>query len=171
MITKNDEQAREMYQRAVLKHWGEEKDIAQAVSLYQASATLGFAGAQNNLGDCYEKGLFVPQSQVAAIYWYTRAAERGEPTAFLGLASLLNCPDADQCMLVEALKNAVLARTYLEDGGNKDMAIVLESLIVAKLPPLALQLSYDLATAWKPLYQEEYLISDSPEFKPLSSIE
>jgi len=60
-----------------------------AARLYRQSADLGFAGAQNNLGDMYEAGQGVPKSEKAAIHWYTRAAERGEPTAYLSLASLL----------------------------------------------------------------------------------
>ena len=159
--------ARDLYVQALLKQWGENQDPAEAFRLYQASADLGFAGAQNNLGDHYERGQVVPQTDVGAVYWYTRAAERGEPTAYLGLASVLgNCEVGDD-LLIEALKYAVLAKALLPDGGNKDLAVVLEGLIAAKLSGKA---QAELSTRilnWEPLMQEEYLQSDSPAFTPL----
>jgi len=165
------EDARVLYHRALLKQWGEDPDPEQAFRLYQTSADLGFAGAQNNLGDHYERGEVVPQSDVGAAYWYTRAAERGEPTAYLGLASVLGgCEDCDD-LLIEALKYAVLAKTLLPDGGNKDLAVVLEGLIAAKLSGKAqVELSTRILN-WEPLMQEEYLQSDSPAFTPLDMAE
>jgi len=163
------EHAIELFHHALLKQWGDAKDIDAAISQYRASASLGFAGAQNNLGDCYEHGVGVSQSDLAAMFWYTRAAERGEPTAFLSLANMLNRPQADKETLVEALKFASLARLYLPDGGNKDLAKVLEELIAAKLSPEECQRAYEMATTWEPLYQEEFLLSDSPEFTPMNA--
>jgi TPR repeat protein len=166
-MTANAQNARDLYVQALLKQWGENQDPAEAFRLYQASADLGFAGAQNNLGDHYERGQDVPQTDVGAVYWYTRAAERGEPTAYLGLASVLgNCEVGDD-LLIEALKYAVLAKALLPDGGNKDLAVVLEGLIAAKLSGKA---QAELSTRilnWEPLMQEEYLQSDSPAFTPL----
>ena len=92
--------ARELYLQALRKQWSENPDPAEAFRLYQASADLGFAGAQNNVGDHYERGHVIPQSDVGAVYWYTRAAERGEPTAYLGLASVLgNCEAGDDLLI------------------------------------------------------------------------
>jgi len=105
--------ARELYLQALLKQWGENPDPKEAFRLYQTSADLGFAGAQNNLGDHYERGEVVPQSDVGAVFWYTRAAERGEPTAYLGLASVLGNSDAGDDVLIEALKYAFLAKELL----------------------------------------------------------
>jgi TPR repeat protein len=159
--------ARELYLEALLKQWGENPDPEEAFRLYQASADLGFAGAQNNLGDHYERGQVVPQTDVGAVYWYTRAAERGEPTAYLGLASVLGNGEVGDDLLIEALKYAVLAKALLPDGGNKDLAVVLEGLIAAKLSGKA---QAELSTRilnWEPLMQEEYLQSDSPVFTPL----
>ena len=170
-MTANAQNARDLYLQALLKQWGENPDPAEAFRLYQASADLGFAGAQNNLGDYYERGQVVPQSDVGAVYWYTRAAERGEPTAYLGLASVLgNCEAGDE-LLIEALKYAVLAKALLPDGGNKDLAIVLDGLIAAKLSGKA---QVELRTRilnWEPLMQEKYLQSDSPAFTPLDMAE
>ncbi len=167
--SQQEEHPRELFHQALLKKWGAAKDIDGAVHQYRASANIGFAGAQNNLGDCYEQGVGVPQSDLAAMFWYTRAAERGEPTAFLSLANMLNRTQADEATLVEALKFSSLARLYLPDGGNKDLAKTLEELIAAKLSPDECQRAYEMATTWEPLYQEEFLLSDSPEFTPMNA--
>ena len=163
--------ARDVYLQALLKQWGEDQDPEEAFRLYQTSADLGFAGAQNNLGDHYERGEAVPQSDVGAVYWYTRAAERGEPTAYLGLASVLGNSDAGDDLLVEALKYAFLAKELLPEGGNKDLATVLQGLIAAKLSRSLHDEFIQRVKNWEPLFQEEYLASDSPAFTPLNMAE
>ena len=165
------ENARGLYLQALLKQWGENPDPKEAFRLYQTSADLGFAGAQNNLGDHYERGEAVPQSDVGAVYWYTRAAERGEPTAYLGLASVLGNSDAGDDLLVEALKYAFLAKELLPEGGNKDLATVLQGLIAAKLSRSLHDEFIQRVKNWEPLFQEEYLASDSPAFSPLNMAE
>lgn len=138
-------------------------DKAAAAQLYRQSAVLGFAGAQNNLGDLYETGLGVPKSDKAAIYWYTRAAERGEPTAYLSLASILSKETTDPEVLVEALKYAALAFNFLPAGLNKTKAESLSTTITAKLTPDDRQRVLELVTRWAPLYQEERLMGDTPK--------
>ena len=162
------ENARGLYLEALLKQWGENPEPAVAFRIYQASADLGFAGAQNNLGDHYERGEAVPQSDVGAVYWYTRAAERGEPTAYLGLASVLGNSDAGDDVLIEALKYAFLAKELLPEGGNKDLATVLQGLIAAKLSRSLHDEFIQRVKNWEPLFQEEHLVSDSPAFSPLN---
>lgn len=159
------EHAIHLYSSALEKQFGERKDLAEAVALYRQSANLGFSAAQNNLGDCYQKGEHVPQSDAVALYWATRAAERGEPTAYLGVAQVLFRNAVDHETATEALKYAALARFHLPSGGNKDIATLLESLLVKSLPQDLCELAYELAGAWEPLYQEEYLQGDSPVFE------
>jgi TPR repeat protein len=95
---------------------------AAAAKLYRQSAEIGYAGAQNNLADFYEHGEGVPKNHKAAIYWYTRAAERGEPTAYLSLAHMLSEGTDDADLLVESAKFAGLAFTFLPEGKNKASA-------------------------------------------------
>ena len=154
-MTSNAQNARDIYLQALLKQWGENPDPDEAFRLYQTSADMGFDGAQNNLGDHYERGEVVPQSALGAVFWYTRAAERGEPTAYLGLASVLGNSDAGDDLLVEALKYAVLAKALLPDGGNKDLANLLEGLIAAKLSRSSHEDLTNRLKNWEPLFQEE----------------
>ena len=133
----------------------------QVVDLYTSASRLGFAGAQNNLGDLYETGNGVNQDIPTAIYWYTRAAERGEPTAYYSLSSVLG-KSADPDVLVEALKFAILANTHLPDGSNKAGALELVKDISDRIPPSYRMIALELAKKWVPLYQESSLLSDDP---------
>jgi hypothetical protein len=139
-----------------------------AARSYRLSADQGYAGAQNNLGDLYETGLGVPKSVMAAIYWYTRAAERGEPTAYLSLASLLSKDTTDPEILIEALKYAALAYNFLPAGTNKTSAEALSTDITAKLTRVDRQRVLELVTRWAPLYQEERLMGDKPNINSIS---
>ncbi len=166
-MTKNNV-ARQLYQDALEKQWGRERDTDAAVPLYRASSDLGFAGAQNNLGDLYDRGYAVSQSDIAAVYWYTRAAERGEPTAYLSLASIMSKGQADEALLIEALKFSILAHSMLPEGGNKDLAQLLKCMLMVRLSEEACCKAYELVKDWEPLFQEEYLLSDSPAFAGLA---
>jgi Sel1 repeat len=135
--------------------------MGAAAQLYRQSAVLGFAGAQNNLGDLYETGRGVAKSDKAAIYWYTRAAERGEPTAYLSLAHALSEGIADTDVLVEALKFAALAFNFLPAGKNKGEAESLSKQINAKLSEADSKRVLELVGRWVPLYREERLLGDA----------
>lgn len=140
---------------------GATPEMGTAAQLYRRSAVLGFAGAQNNLGDLYETGRGVPKNDKAAIYWYTRAAERGEPTAYLSLALALSEGTKDKEMLLEALKFSALAYNFLPDGRNKLEAESLSKRLNAKLSDEDTKRVLGLVSRWVPLYQEEHLLRDA----------
>lgn len=133
----------------------------QAIDLYTSASRLGFAGAQNNLGDLYETGNGVPKDLQTAVFWYTRSAERGEPTAYFSLSAILG-NSQDPAVLVEALKFAILANTHLPEGSNKVGALELVKNISDRIPPSYRMIALELAKKWVPLYQETALISDDP---------
>jgi ATP-dependent protease ClpP protease subunit len=137
--------------------------IEEAAKFYRSSADLGFAGAQNNLGDLYEIGESVIRNQKAAIYWYTRAAERGEPTAYFSLASLLSEGTTDPEILADSMKFATLAFMFLPDGINKDSAGKLASAIGAKLTEGKKADVLESVNRWVPLFQENRLMGDKPK--------
>jgi TPR repeat protein len=155
-------QARANFNSAIKNKWGSNPSLNEAVRLYRLSADEGFAGALNNLGDLYETGEGVPKSEKFAVYWYARATERGEPTAYLSLSTFLSEGTSDENILVEALKYAILATKHLPDGKNKSLAKTTIKLIESKISEQAKERAIDLANSWDPLYQEIYLMSDSP---------
>jgi hypothetical protein len=140
-------------------------DDTRAAGLYLKSAVAGFAGAQNNLGDLYELGHGVIKNDKLALYWYTRAAERGEPTAYLSLASLLSAGSEDPEVLVEAAKYAVLASTHLPEGRNKENASGLAESLGKKLGVADKTRVLEMINQWAPLYQEVNLMGDAPPKK------
>ncbi len=62
------------------------QDYAEAVKWYQKAAEQGHAGAQNNLGVCYEYGEGVKQDYAEAVKWYQKAAQQGNVNAMRNLA-------------------------------------------------------------------------------------
>lgn len=132
-----------------------------AVSLYTNAARLGFAGAQNNLGDLYENGNGVTKNKLAAVFWYTKAAERGEPTAYLSLSSIF-AEDSDPDILVQALQFAILAHKNLPEGRNKNASLEIIRSVTDRLPASSRMIALELAEKWSPLYQETSLLSDDP---------
>ena len=143
--------------------WGSERNPEEAVQLYREAAQEGYAGSQNNLGDLYETGKFIAKSQSYAIYWYTRSAERGEPTAYFSLATLLSELADDEFMIIDAAKFAILAIEGLPEGVNKTTAQKCFADIQKVLTEHQFCQAEDLARNWKPLFQETRLMSDKPD--------
>ena len=134
---------------------------AESIKWYRIAAQKGFAGAQNNYGDAYEMGEAVKADEKFAIYWYTRAAERGEPTAYLSLADLLSKSTNDPVVLVEALRFAHLAVDHLKEGKNKNKSEELVKSISQKLSAQEKDEAVALSQFWEPLFQETNLTGDS----------
>jgi TPR repeat protein len=156
------EQAHKYFNQAIRKLAETPVDFEQVHLLYRLSANDGYAGAQNNLGDLYESGGGTTKSDIVAAYWYTRAAERGEPTAYLSLATLLSEKTDNQNVLTEALKFAYLAFEYLSEGTNQNTAADTIKKIEAILTQDFKVTAQDLAKNWEPLHQEKLVMSDKP---------
>lgn len=143
----------------------DEADPQEAVNLYRQNAHAGYAGSQNNFGDLFEIGKIVPQDEHFAIYWYTRASERGEPTAYLSLASILEKSRDNVDALTVAAKYAILASEKLPDGVNKLSATQIRDTLKEILDPFFYELAVDLAANFKPIYEEKWTLSDAPGSK------
>ena len=59
-----------------------------ALSYYQASAELGNARAQHNLGVLYRDGLGVERNEAEALTWFQKSADQGYAKAQLNLGQL-----------------------------------------------------------------------------------
>lgn len=149
---------------------GNSEEQLLAAQLYWSVAKNGLAGSQNNLGDLYERGKHMPQSTVVAAYWYARAAERGEPTAYLSLASLLSSVAEDNWTYIEAAQFAHLAAERLNEGSKKAFAQGLLDRLVALLPEESISVAKEQAEKWTPLFQEKRLMSDPPSYSAEGAI-
>ena len=140
---------------------GSNKNPDKGLVLYREAANEGFAGSQNNLGDLYEVGKWLPSSKLYAAYWYARSAERGEPTAYLSLANLLSENACDENMLIEAMKYAILAFDELPEGERKSSARATYKNIEAKLTEEQISDAMQLSEKWMPLYFERRRMNES----------
>lgn len=57
------------------------EDYENAFLCHKQAAGLGYAAAQNSLGECYRMGLGVDQDYSEAVKWYRKAAEQGNADA------------------------------------------------------------------------------------------
>lgn len=156
-------EAAELHDRAIEAQWGDVCDYPLAAKLYRQAAELGFGGSQNNLGDLYEDGLGVPRSDIMAAYWYARAAERGEPTAYMSLATLFARTAQDEAMLTEAAMFALLALRHLSTGTNSSISAACYSDLKTRIASNSLKVAAERAAGWLPLFQEVAIMSDTPD--------
>lgn len=83
---------------------GCKQDLKVAYAFYLEAAEQGLAVAQWRLGELYEFGRGVPQSDSEAVRWYRRAADAGSAPAQAGLALMLEagrgCNQDDEAALM-----------------------------------------------------------------------
>ncbi len=154
--------ALELFHKALEELKKDKPNYSTAAGFYRSSADLSYAGSLNNLGDLYEDGKGVQKDKLAAVYYYTRAAERGEPTAYFSLATILADESKDQEVLTEALKFAILANQNLPKGFNRYNANNTVNRLITMVPKTAVIRANKLAKEWNPLMQEKYLMGDKP---------
>lgn len=63
-------------------------DLKSALRIWMATAEAGDAGAQNNVGEIYERGLGTEPNYEAALIWYRKAADQGHAPALFNLGTL-----------------------------------------------------------------------------------
>ncbi len=135
------------------------RDRKEAVGYYREAANRGFAGSQNNLGDLYETGEGVlKKNEKVAVYWYTRAAERGEPYAYWSLFSILKNDPPDEQSRIEAVKFGLLAIEYLPDGSDREEARKDIRALKAVMPSWAFKRAVERARNWAPLFEEQFTL-------------
>lgn len=142
--------------------WGADADPDQALAIYLENARAGYAGSMISLGDYYENGIDSAESAPVAAHFYTRAAERGQPSAYYGLARILAKDAQDEAIILEAAKFALLACRDLPDGQNRHGAEMLRDQLLDKLSNDAQEMAIKLAGTWLPLTVEGGPIDAEP---------
>lgn len=141
---------------------GDAENVYEAIRLYRYNAQKGFAGSQNNFGDLFEDGEIVPKDLLLAMYWYTRSSERGEPTAYYSIASLLSSSTENPDALMIAAKFAILAADQLPEGKNKTSAKHLCAVLQEALSSDLYKYAESLAESFQPILDEPWKLEDSP---------
>lgn len=166
----------ERHRKAVSLMWGADANPAAAVAAFSKNAQAGYSNSMCRLAQLYEDGLEVKQSTNAAIYFFSRAAERGQPTAYYGLARMLAASGTEEeDVLIEAAKYAILAARDLPAGRTQNLAEALKELIFETLSEEACSTSIELASAWSPLvyehaHAEEAMAIDGVPSTPSSTL-
>lgn len=150
------------HNKAIEMLHGECDDPSEAVHLYRVNSHIGYAGSQNNFGDLFETGELVEKDELLAMYWYTRASERGEPTAYFSLASMLEKSRDNPDSMVLAAQYAILASEQLPEGKNKTAAIEIKVALKEILSPELYELAKSYAENFRPIYEEKWTLSDAP---------
>ncbi len=138
-------------------------DPKQAAVWYRRAAEAGeqgFPGAQNNLGDMYENGDGVVKSPSDAVYWYTRAAMFGEPTAYLSLGTCFAKGVGLQADPAEAYFWLLLAMNKLPEGNNKSEAGEWLDKVKQQLTKTQVEYAELRAKTFKPLKQTDKPLGD-----------
>lgn len=137
-------------------------DLDKAAYWYSSSAVLGFAGAQNNLGDMYEGRSEADSDMGLSVYWYTQAAMQGEPTAYLSLGDIFFNGKGVPKNYVTASIWLSLAQKHLPDGVNKNKATSLLNKAFASLDEKMQKYVRNRVFNFVPLKQTENKLSDKP---------
>ena len=152
----------ERHNKAIDMLHGDCEDPSDAVHMYRINSHMGYAGSQNNFGDLFETGELVEKDDLLAMYWYTRASERGEPTAYYSIASMLEKSRDNPDSLVLAAQYAILASKQLPEGKNKIAAQELKQVLEEILSPELFELAESYASNFRPIYEEKWTLSDAP---------
>lgn len=147
---------------ALLHTDGGVDQVEEAVQLYRYNAHHGFAGSQNNFGDLFEDGSIVPKNLLVAMYWYTRASERGEPTAYYSIASMLASSTENLDALVLAAQYSILAVKELPEGKNKASAMQLRDALKKAMSASSYEYAEALASSFQPIHNEPWKMEDTP---------
>ena len=147
----------------LLRQANTKESFAEAAIWYRRASEwrgIGFAGSQNNLGDMYETGDGLPKSAGDAIYWYTRSALQGEPTAYLSLGSCFADGVGVRKDLVEAHFWLTLAVRELGAGTNQDAAAKQLKEIEKAMTVAQISEAKSKADQFKPYYQTKLKMGD-----------
>lgn len=141
----------ERHKSATTMMWGPDSDPAKALAVYVANARAGYGPSLNSLGEVYESGIEVSESAPMAAHFFTRAAERGHPSAYYGLARILAETEQEEAALIEAAKFAMLACRDLPEGQTRYQAGELRDRLMEKLSSEAQDLATRMVGDWTPL--------------------
>lgn len=114
-------------QNMIGDHCGETSenyDYSEALSWWRKAAAQGQCNAQYSIGQLYEQGMSVPQSDSLAVYWFRKAAEQGLIDALFAVSSAYNNGKGVAQDYQEALFWILLAFPESWDAGYDSIELV-----------------------------------------------
>lgn len=132
---------------------GVEIDKKKAVEYYIRAAKLGYAASQNNLAWSYYQGDGVDKNIYEAIYWATKATERGDYFSYGSLGAIRLDTDVFVRDDVETYKWLRLGTSLMPEGTAKQGDLKKLEEVKARMTPEQIQKAEELVRNWKPLEQ------------------
>ncbi len=142
---------------------GVEIDKAKAVSYYLRAAKLGYGGSQNNLAWAYFKGDGVDKNLYEAIYWATKATERGDYFSYGSLGAIRLDTDVFVRDDVETYKWLKLGTDLMPEGNAKASDLSLLEKVKSRMSEEQIKEGDKLVKDWKPLQQSQSQMRDKDD--------
>lgn len=142
---------------------GVEIDKSKAVSYYMRAAKLGYGGSQNNLAWAYYQGDGVDKNIYEAIYWATKATERGDYFSYGSLGAIRLDTDVFVRDDLETYKWLRLGTSLMPEGTAKQGDLKKLEEVKARMTPEQINQAEKLVKEWKPLEQSQSQMRDKDD--------
>jgi TPR repeat protein len=140
-----------------------EIDKNKAFSYYLRAAKLGSGPSQNNLAWAYFKGEGVEKNLYEAIYWATKATERGDHFSYGTLGTIRFETDFFQHDDVETYMWLKLGTDFMPKGKSRDSDLKTLELLKSRMTGDQIARGDVLVKNWKPLKQAESQMRDKDD--------
>lgn len=141
-------------------HEGVEVDEKRAIPYYLRAAKLGYGPSQNNLAWSYYKGEGIEKNLFEAIYWATKATERGDYFSYGTLGAIRFQTDGFVRDDVETYKWLKLGTDMMPTGDSRDGDLKLLAELKSRMTDNQIKQGDELVKAWKPLVQPQSQMRD-----------
>jgi TPR repeat protein len=139
---------------------GIEIDEKKAIPYYLRAAKLGHGQSQNNLAWSYYKGEGVEKNIFEAIYWATKATERGDYFSYGSLGAIRYQTDGFVRDDIETYKWLKLGTDLMPTGDARDGDLKLLAELKSRMTEDQIRQGDELVKAWKPLVQSQSQMRD-----------
>lgn len=126
-------------------------DKKKAYEYYLRAAKLGFGPSQNNLGWAYYKGHGVKKNLYEAIYWVTKATERGDYFSYGSLGAIRLQTDVFVRDDIETYMWLKMGTEKMPNGKAQDGDLKLLAKVKSRMTPEQIGAADRLANEWEPL--------------------
>lgn len=138
-------------------------DHQKAASYYLRGAKLGNAASQNNLAWAYYKGEGVDKNLFEAIYWATKATERGDYFSYGSLGAIRLETDVFVRDDIETYKFLKLGTDLMAEGAARDADLKQLDKVKSRMTDEQIKKGDQLVADWNPLVQSQIQMRDKDD--------
>ena len=124
---------------------------------------MGNGASQNNLAWAYYKGEGVEKNLYEAIYWATKATERGDYFSYGTLGAIRFETDVFVTDDVETYKWLKLGTDLMPRGDGRDADLKLLAKLKSRMTEDQIRRGDELVKSWKPLVQSSSQMRDKDD--------